>query len=233
MSSQQCSDELRLTLRRQSILVASFALITGVLVPVVSRMGSSGIVNPTLMLLLLTPWVLGMLVLVFDRRGPVKYWAAPLLVSLIAPALIICLNWRVVQTWIVYRTIPGVIPTLVVNFCLIAAFMRFLTRMSPRRCPKCGRWTLIPLRSFRGVEARTANTRWCGSCGAKYWRTDKGEDWKVERRRTWIDDLTKDSDGREAEEKEAKGSQESSERAPQVNDPPRPEEEPSQLSPRC
>jgi hypothetical protein len=228
-----CSDELRLTLRRQLILVASFALTTGILVPVASRIGSSGVVNPTLMLVILTPWVLGMLVLAFDRRGPVKYWAAPLLVSLIAPALVVCLDWQVVRTWLVYRTIPSVILTLVVNLCLIAAFTHFLTRMSPRRCPKCGRWTLIPLRSVRGVEERTAYTRWCGRCGAKYWRKHRGEEWKVERRRTWIDNLESDSNGRKAAEKEAEGSHESSERAPQDNNPPRSEEEPSRLSPRC
>jgi hypothetical protein len=82
------SDELRLTLRRLSNLVAFVAVIFGVLVPVLQAFGRAGFVNPTPAILLLSPWFLGILILVLDRHGPIKYWTAPILVSLMAPVLV-------------------------------------------------------------------------------------------------------------------------------------------------
>ena len=180
-------DEFRFTARRLSILVASFALIVGVLVPLVRRLGEAGYINPTIAVLLLSPWILGSLVLALDHRGPVKYWAAPLLLSLIAPGLAVGQDWIAIQDWVRDGTVRGAVGTLLLNLLLIGAFTLYLAAMSPKRCPKCGRWTLIPLLNIRGKGPRTTNTRWCGGCGSTYWRTHGGEDWKVERRRTWLE----------------------------------------------
>jgi hypothetical protein len=223
------SDELRLTVRRLSILVASVAVIFGVLVPVLQPFGGAGFVNPTLAILLLSPWVLGILLLALDRHGPVKYWAAPILVSLMAPVLVACHDWCMIQTMVLHGIIPSVISTVLINLCLIGAFTFYLVGMWPRRCLRCGHWTLIPLLKFWGQEKRTVNTRRCGACGSKFWRRHRGEDWKVERRWTWIDGVGKDS--RAEAVGNAKGQSDSADRGPTVVNPAPHQEEPSLPSP--
>jgi hypothetical protein len=49
--------------------------------------------------------------LALDRHGPVKYWTAPILVSLIASVLIACHDWRVIQALVLHGIIPSVIST--------------------------------------------------------------------------------------------------------------------------
>jgi hypothetical protein len=194
-------DQLRMTLRRGSILVAAFAVISGILAPVLHRLGATGFVNPTLMILLLSPWVLGFLVLLLDRPGPVKYWAAPLLVSLMAPALVACHDWIMIQTWIQYGTLPSLLSTLILNLSLIASFLAYVFYMSPRRCPRCQSRALIPLLDRLGKEKRISNTRWCGAYGSQYWRLHAREEWKTERRRTWIDEVEKKEKEKEKDSK--------------------------------
>jgi hypothetical protein len=36
-----------------------------------------------------------------------------------------------------------------------------VTRRLPRKCPDCGRWSLLPL------GRRSSGVRWCASCGLK------------------------------------------------------------------
>jgi hypothetical protein len=52
---------------------------------------------------------------------------------------------------------------------------------------------MIPLLWLWPPNKRTANTRWCGSCGAQYWREGKGA-WQKERRATWVDTLSGEGD---------------------------------------
>jgi hypothetical protein len=176
----------RFHVRHLIILVVFFALFLGILTPVARNLGTRGLVNPRLLLLVGAPWLLGTLILVLGRKGPMKYWASPILLSLMAPALAICHDWLVVESWLGMRILPNLFVTFAINVGLIGAFTAFLVWMCPRRCPECRSLAMIPLRSFWGPAARTPRTRWCARCGAKYWRTRAGE-WKRERRRTWID----------------------------------------------
>jgi hypothetical protein len=121
-----------------------------------------------------------------DRRNPVKFWLAPFLLSLCAPLLALSHDWLLVVGWLQTRTVPNLFLSLVMNVFLIGMFSFFAREMWPMRCPECRRATMIPLRNFWGPGLRTPNTRWCASCGAKYWRTLDGE-WREERRRTWLD----------------------------------------------
>jgi hypothetical protein len=181
----------RLHYRHVAILVMFFAIFLGLLTPMARELGAKRVLNPPMLLLLLAPWLLAVLILVFDRKSPVKFWLAPLLLSLLAPALAIGHDWVVVESWFRFQTIPNFLVTLAFNVLLIGTFTFFMTEMSPRRCPECKRLAMIPLRDFWGPGARTPNTRWCALCGAKYWRTAEGE-WRKERRRTWLDNV-KDS----------------------------------------
>ena len=190
---------LRLRVRHLLIVVAYFAILLGILVPVLKHYGSSGMINATQAILIVSPWLLGILVLVVERKGPVKYWAAPLLLSLTSPALAICHDWVILDMWRRSGVAPHAIVSLLINFVLIGSFSLFFASMFPGCCPKCGHRSLIPLRDVWGGGRRMSKTRWCGSCGAQYWRDGQGL-WQRERRATWVDSIaTATPDARSSE----------------------------------
>jgi hypothetical protein len=178
----------KLHVRHLAILSIFFSIFLGILIPITRDLGSRGVVNPPLVLLILAPWLLAILILAFERKSPVKFWLAPFLLSLLSPALAISHNWLVLESWLRHQTMPNLLVTLTVNIVLMGTFTFFAAELSPRRCPDCKRLAMIPLRNFWGPGARTPNTRWCAACGAKYWRTCDGE-WREERRLTWFDNV--------------------------------------------
>jgi transcription elongation factor Elf1 len=131
--------------------------------------------------------LLGVLVLLVERKGPVKYWAAPLLLSLTGPALAIGHDWLLLTSWQKTGTVPNAIVSLALNIVLIGSFSLYFASMYPGSCPRCGHRSLIPLLRF-WTNNRASKTHWCGSCGAKYWRNRDGL-WQKERRSTWVDAL--------------------------------------------
>lgn len=179
---------LRIRDRHLLILFAYFAVLLGILVPALRIYGAKNAVNGSLVILLASPWLLGLLVLLVERKGPVKYWAAPLFLSLSAPALAISHNWMIVDHWRVTGAVPSTIISLLVNIIFVGSFSLFFARMYPDCCPRCGHRSLIPLIHLWNRSDRTPKTRWCGSCGAKYWRNREGL-WQKERRSTWVDAL--------------------------------------------
>jgi hypothetical protein len=174
--------------RHLIIVVLYFGIILGLLVPVARYLDHSGLVNPALLILVLSPWILGVLVLAVERKGPVKYWAAPLLLSFTAPALAVYHDLAVVDGWLRYGTSANNVVTLALNFILVGSFTLFLVAMRPESCPECGRRALIPLLRVWIRQKRTARTHWCGRCGAKFWKDSQGT-WQNERRKTWVDEL--------------------------------------------
>jgi hypothetical protein len=172
--------------RHLVILLSSFTLLLGVLVLAIKFIGIGPSMYAPGVILIGSPWLLGVLVLAVERNGPVKYWAAPLLLSLTSPALAVCHNWVIVDFWRQTGAIPNVLVSLTINAILIGSFSAFFVAMYPGCCPRCGHRSLIPLRKFWGQSKRTPNTRWCGSCGAQYWRDRQGI-WQKERRATWVD----------------------------------------------
>jgi hypothetical protein len=181
---------LRFRARHLLIVVAYFAVLLGILVPVVRYYGSSGMINGSLVILLASPWLLGILVLLVERKGPVKYWAAPLLLSLTAPALALSHDWVIADVWRRTGSVPNAMVSLLVNALLIGTFSLFFASMYPGCCPRCGHRSLIPLLRLWGRGSRTSKTRWCGHCGAQYWRNREGL-WQKERRSTWVDALVR------------------------------------------
>jgi hypothetical protein len=179
-------DWLRLRSRHLVILVVFLAVFVGLLVPLARIMGRLGLLSPGLLLLIGAPWLLGLLVLLIEGKSPVNFWAAPLLVSLSAPALVLWFNSMVVSGWPHTPSVSILLATLLINIALIGQLTVFLRNMCPRCCPGCRTRSMIPLRKFWGAERRTRGTFWCTSCGTAYWRTMTGE-WKKERRRVWSD----------------------------------------------
>ncbi len=174
--------------RHLLFLLVDICLVLGLLVPILRQYGWIGPYDGPLFLALVSPWVLVMLFLVFERQGPAKYWAALVLLSFALPALAVYHDWLIFRFWMRSGAQPSYALSLVINFVLIGSFLLLLIAISPDRCPRCGHRTLIPLIRFWGRGKRSSKTRWCGSCGAQYWRIGRGV-WQKERRSTWVDDL--------------------------------------------
>jgi hypothetical protein len=137
--------------------------------------------------LLLLPWAAGILVLAIGRAGPVKNWAVPWLISFSFPVIIVKYGIHLTRMSSSFGSASG--PAVFLFFVLVvpvAWYLRCLARMSPRRCPGCGRVSLIPLMEVDKQDERSANTRWCAGCGGKYWK-DRRAGWQPERRTTWHD----------------------------------------------
>jgi hypothetical protein len=179
-------DSLRVRWRHLAILIVFLVIAVAVRVPATGLMDRLGLISPGLLLLVAAPWLLGLLVLLMERKSPFKFWAAPLLLSLSAPAFVLWLNSVIMLGWPHMPSAPTLLGTLWINIMLIGWFTVFLRRMRPRCCPECRTRSMIPLRRLLGADPRTPNTFWCASCGTSYWRTMIGE-WKKERRQTWLD----------------------------------------------
>ena len=167
-------------------LAALFAVLLSLFVPLIWRIGASTLVSPAVFVLLLSPWLLGMTILIATRTGPLKFWLSPILLALMSPALALWHDWTVFRFWRDSQIAPNWWFTIFWNVLLIGTFAIYLRSALPKRCPKCKRVGLIPLRRFWGPEKRTRTTRWCGGCGSLYWR-DGGGAWREERRDTWLD----------------------------------------------
>jgi hypothetical protein len=174
-----------------SAIVRSLSVIPWVYIALLSVLGAAEVATSgsrTTRLLFLTglvlPWFIGAVLLTWSD-GPLKNWTIKLIVSLSFSA-ILCYT-AIILTQL--TRFPGFSP--VVSSGLIVGFpmawnLLFLAHMSPRRCPACERRSLIPLLQLTAQEKRSANTRWCASCGGKYWKDRTGA-WQKERRQTWHD----------------------------------------------
>jgi transcription elongation factor Elf1 len=186
MSHANRPSGLRFLSRRLATLLFSFTASLSLVVLGLRLSGTSRSIDAVLVILVGAPWLLGVLVLAVERKGAVTYWAAPFLLSLTTPAVAVCHNWGLIDHWRKTGEVPDGIVSLLLNAVLIGACSLFYIAMSQGCCPRCGHRCLIPLRRFWLQNKRTARTRWCGSCGAQYWRDPQGL-WQKERRATWID----------------------------------------------
>lgn len=177
---------LRLTLRHQMIGVAYFALVFTTMGAARDGAGQLDLFHGMLWSVLLTPWMLGFLVLLLDRPGPLRNWTVSTLFMLFSPALAVAHDWITAATLLDTGSIPHPVSTLAINVVFLGAFAVYWYYMAPARCPGCGRASLIPLMMLGGQTRRTVKTRWCAGCGGQYWGAGRGP-WNKERRRTWLD----------------------------------------------
>jgi hypothetical protein len=136
--------------------------------------------------ILLLPWAAGILLLAIGRAGPLKNWAVPWLISFSFPVIILKYGVHLTRMWSSLGSAPA--PAVFTFFFVVPGvwYLRFLVRMSPKRCPGCGRTSLIPLMKVGKQDMRSSNTRWCAGCGGEFWRDRQGV-WQLEKRTTWHD----------------------------------------------
>lgn len=138
-------------------------------------------------LLLVWPWATGVMLMVLDRKGPVRNWFGSLVCSCFCPLAMVLFNFNGVIAAESARpgwfSLPIVVAT--VNVLLLVCFASFLVYLSPRRCPGCAKRGLIPLMPLVVRDERSKSTHWCASCDKQFWK--KNGVWRPERRRTWWD----------------------------------------------
>jgi hypothetical protein len=135
------------------VLVLAVALLSALV-----RLIHGGIHGGLSILLAMSPPLLSMLVLVFERPSPAKYWRAGVLISLFLPALAVSLDVLAAGYWWFVGERPGILVLLcLANVVGVVALIR-VAWLLPRRCPKCGLRTWLPL------GRRSAPLLWCASC---------------------------------------------------------------------
>jgi hypothetical protein len=174
------------TFRHLIILGLYLVILFRVVIPLVEHAGYMHVGPIALASLLLTPPLLALLVACFERPGPIKNWAVTLLLCLFLPVLLLNHDFVVVHDYLVNGKRPTVWATVLMNVVILTSTLPYVSRLVPRRCPSCTQRALVPLLRLFKRDKRTANTRWCASCGGKLWRDREGT-WRVERRSTWLD----------------------------------------------
>ena len=146
---------------------------------------ASGLPNSRILVILISPWVLGMMVMIFDRAGPVRNWFGSVLHSVFYPLALITFNWCVVDQWKRYDWLPHPVLLVSINLLLLACLGFCFRYLRPRRCPSCLHRGMIPLMPWLFREERSNSTHWCALCGSQYWKKEGA--WEPERRKTWWD----------------------------------------------
>jgi hypothetical protein len=136
-------------------------------------------------LLLISPWIVGMTIMVLDREGPVRNWLGATVHSLFYPLALVVYNGAMIEQWRRFGSLPHLVTVVLVNLLLLTCFVFFVRYFWPQRCPSCGHRSFIPLMPLLFREQRSNSTHWCASCGVQYWK--KEGEWVVERRKTWWD----------------------------------------------
>src|SRR5262249_28095261 len=86
---------LRLTLRQQMIAVVYFAVVFAIMGTLRDTSGELDLHNGILLAILLTPWMLGFVVMLLDRPGPLRNWSVSTILMLFPPALALGHDWTI------------------------------------------------------------------------------------------------------------------------------------------
>ncbi len=124
---------LRPTIRQLMILVVYGALVSAIAATILRDDSGPPAYLAISVLVPLSPLVLALLVLIFDRGGPAKAWLVSLLAHLTFPTF---MAWVVGMMMVAGPTVPTyllLLPATLGTFSLVRATRRF-----PRRCPECG-----------------------------------------------------------------------------------------------
>jgi hypothetical protein len=138
------------------IVIVHFALLFALAAPLL-RSGTRAAVSVATLLFALSPPLLAGLILLLDRPGLIKYWLVGLVATLFVPALVIWFDSVVVPVLFDSGTLPKMMSIgvlVLVNALGVLMLIRSAVRL-PRRCPRCGLRSSLPL----------GRVSWCASCG--------------------------------------------------------------------
>ena len=173
------------TFRHLLIALTFLIAFLGLVVPV-SLWVTGGGFNALSLPAFAAPPLLALLVAAFDRDGPIKNWAALILLVMLYPALAIYHDVYVAADYFTSGRAPTYWATFLLNATLVPAAFVHGRRMIPLCCPSCHKRRFIPLTRLFKNDRRITDTRWCASCGGLFWKDSEGQ-WRVERRKTWLD----------------------------------------------
>ncbi len=135
--------------------------------------------------LLASPWIVGMIVMVGDKVNPVRHWFGLAVTSLFYPLALVTYNAFVIHEWAALGRLPNPVIVVLINMLLLVCIAFFADYLWPRRCPDCWHRSLLPLIPLFFNEQRSKMTHWCARCGEQFWKQEGV--WKLERRQTWWD----------------------------------------------
>jgi hypothetical protein len=179
---------LRFGFRHLLILVAYLVVLFNIILPALWAAGQRGSWNVLVPVLLISPPLLALLVMIFERAGPLKNWCVLFLNVLFFPAVVLNHDCVALLNYLRQGRPPVLWVTLLLNIVVPGYLLKYGRRLWPRRCPGCRRRTSIPLIRLFKQEQRSSNTYWCAACGGKFWKDAQGT-WQPERRKTWADTL--------------------------------------------
>jgi hypothetical protein len=161
------------------ILVVYFATLFAILIPALRVFPETpkAVVSLLLSNLIFSSLVLGSLVRLLDRPGPVRDWIVALSFSLLFPCFAILFTIEKFDFGPpIGRSLPTMILILIWDLCVaLDVFFHGVPALRPARCPACGRRSLIPRKNARGrIPPVAEQIRWCASCGSEYRRRPSG-----------------------------------------------------------
>jgi hypothetical protein len=154
---------VRPTLRHLMILTVAVALLSAVAAPMVRHGPNGSDLAQATSVVIFAPALLGLLVFMMDRPGPVKNWLAGLLLQFTYPVVVVWADGLAYEFGQGRRLFW---PLVVLNALTIPSLLRIVNRL-PERCPQCGLRALLPLGRFN------LTLRWCASCGHSVPRGEK------------------------------------------------------------
>ena len=177
---------IRMTWRHLLVLGFYLVILFKAVIPLLE--GTLGKGTPSVLLIsgLVSFPLLALLEVVIDRAGPLRNWSVSFLLHLLYPALALNHDAVALGDYLASGKPPAFWTTILLNATLIPVSIASFVKMVPKPCPGCGKRSLIPLMRLFMKDLRTTNTRWCASCGGKFWKDQEGN-WRVERRKTWLD----------------------------------------------
>jgi hypothetical protein len=176
----------RPTFRHLLILVVYCAVLLKLIIPFIMSTGHATAASIVLRALAASPPLLVFIVALVEHPGALKNWCLSLLLVLFFPALVLNHDFAVLYDYLQSGKLPTLWATALINGVVFGYSLPFVVKMFPRRCPSCRRRSLVPLLRIFMKDPRSANTRWCATCGGQYWRDREGL-WRKERRKTWLD----------------------------------------------
>src|SRR5262249_7502511 len=131
----------RFTIRHLLILIAYLAILFKFVIPLLAVVGHLTGWSAVTPILLISPPLVGLLVMIIERPGPLKNWCVSFLNVLFFPALVLNQDVHWLLKYVYHGTAPAFLPMLLLNGIVFPFAFVYCGRLVPNRCPSCQRRT--------------------------------------------------------------------------------------------